>query len=138
MLSLACEAPIRAVGDGSVPCTRITLCPSCISAFLCPPPSSSSIPAMKKGTPWKPWVRFQKRIEFGNNVHAAMGTSGKEPTRQCMRCKRRRFTLWVGKIPWRRKWQPTPVFLPGESHGKRSLVSYSPWGHKESDTTEAT
>ena len=39
------------------------------------------------------------------------------------------------KIPWRRKWQPTPVLLPGESHGGRSLVGYSPWGHKESDTT---
>ena len=36
----------------------------------------------------------------------------------------------------RRKWQPTPVLLPGESHGQRSLVGYSPWGHKESDTTE--
>ena len=43
---------------------------------------------------------------------------------------------WVGKIPWRRKWQPTPVFLPGESHGQRSLAGYSPRGHKESDTTE--
>ena len=43
---------------------------------------------------------------------------------------------WVGKIPWRRKWQPTPVFLPGKSHGPRSLVGYCPWGHKESDTTE--
>ena len=43
---------------------------------------------------------------------------------------------WVGKIPWRRKWQPTPVFLPGESHGQRSLVGYSPWGPKESDMTE--
>ena len=42
------------------------------------------------------------------------------------------FDLWVGKIPWRRAWQPTPVFLPGESHGQRSLVGYSPWGHKES------
>ena len=46
-----------------------------------------------------------------------------------------------GSIPgsgrsWRRKWQPTPVFLPGESHGERSLVGYNPWGHKESDTTE--
>ena len=46
------------------------------------------------------------------------------------------FNPWVGKIPWRRTWQPTPVFLPGESHGQRSLVGYSPWGHKESDTTE--
>ena len=43
---------------------------------------------------------------------------------------------WVGKIPWSREWQPTPVFLPGESHGRRSLVGYSPGGFKESDTTE--
>ena len=43
---------------------------------------------------------------------------------------------WVGKIPWRRKWKPTSVFLPGKSHGQRSLVGYSPWGHKELDTTE--
>ena len=42
----------------------------------------------------------------------------------------------VGKIPWRRAWQPTPVFLPGEFHGQRRLVGYSPQGHKESDTTE--
>ena len=42
----------------------------------------------------------------------------------------------VGKIPWRRKWQPTPVFLPGISHGQRSLAGYSPWGCKESDMTE--
>ena len=40
------------------------------------------------------------------------------------------------KIPWRRKWQPTPVFLPGELHGQRSLAGYSPWGHKDSDMTE--
>ena len=43
---------------------------------------------------------------------------------------------WVGKTPWGRAWQPTPVFLPGEFHGRRSLAGYSPWGHKESDTTE--
>ena len=51
---------------------------------------------------------------------------------------RRGFDPWVGKIPWRRKWQPTPVFLPGESHGQRSLTGYSPEGCKESDTTEVT
>ena len=44
----------------------------------------------------------------------------------------------VGKIPWRRAWQPTPVFLPGKSHRQRSLAGYSPWGCKESDMTEAT
>ena len=52
-----------------------------------------------------------------------------------MRCG---FNPGVGKISWRRAWQPTPVFLPGESHAQRSLVGYSPWGHKESDTTGVT
>ena len=46
------------------------------------------------------------------------------------------FDLWAGEIPWRREWLPTPVLLPGESHGQRSLVGYSPWGCQESDTTE--
>ena len=46
------------------------------------------------------------------------------------------FDPWIGKIPWREAWQPTPVFLPGESHGQRSLVRYSPWGCKELDMTE--
>ena len=48
------------------------------------------------------------------------------------------FDPWVGKIPWRRKWQPTPVFLPREVHGQSNLVGYSPWGHKELDMTEVT
>ena len=48
------------------------------------------------------------------------------------------FHPWVGKIPRRRKWQPTPVCLTGESHGQRSLAGYSPWGHEESDTIEYT
>ena len=43
---------------------------------------------------------------------------------------------WFGKIPWRGAWQPTPLFLPRESHGERSLVDYSPWGRKELDVTE--
>ena len=47
-----------------------------------------------------------------------------------------RFNPWVRKIPWRRAWQPTPVFLPGEFHGQGSLVGYSLWGHKESDMTK--
>ena len=54
----------------------------------------------------------------------------------CLQCGRPGFDPWVGKIPRRRKRQPTPVFLPGESHGLRSLVGCSPWGHKESDMTE--
>ena len=47
-----------------------------------------------------------------------------------------RFNPWVKKIPWRRKWQPTPIPLPGKSHGRRSLVGYNPWGRKESDMTK--
>ena len=46
------------------------------------------------------------------------------------------FEPWVGKFPWRRKWQPSPVFLPGKSHGWRSPVGYRPWGREELDTTE--
>ena len=57
---------------------------------------------------------------------------------QCWRAKRHWFDCCVGTIPWRRKWQPTPVFLPGKSYGQRSLAGYSPWGRKELDTTEAT
>ena len=56
--------------------------------------------------------------------------------RICLQCRRPGFDPWVWKIPWRREWLPTPVFLPGESHGQRSLVGCSPWGHKEMDTTE--
>ena len=46
-----------------------------------------------------------------------------------------RFDSLVGKIPWSRKWLPTPVLLPGKFHGQRSLAGYSPWGHKESNMT---
>ena len=56
--------------------------------------------------------------------------------RICLQCSRLGFDLWVRKIPWRRKWLPTPVFLPGKSHGQESLVGCSPWGYKESDMTE--
>ena len=59
--------------------------------------------------------------------------SGKESACQCRGLE---FSPWSRKIPWRRKWQPTPVFLPRKSHGQRSLVGYSPWGCKEPDVTE--
>ena len=62
----------------------------------------------------------------------SMRLNGKESTCQH---RRRRFIPWVEMIPWRKKWQPTPVFLPGKAHGQRSLMDYSPWSHKESDTT---
>ena len=63
------------------------------------------------------------------------GASDKEPACQCRKCG---FDPWVRKIPWRKVWQPTPVFLPGKSLGQRSLAGYSPWGRKESKMTETT
>ena len=53
-------------------------------------------------------------------------------------CRGHRFDPWLRKIRWRRRWQPTPVFLPGESHGQRSIRGYSPWGCKESKMAEHT
>ena len=51
-------------------------------------------------------------------------------------CRKHGFNPWVEKMPWRRKWQSTPIFLPVKSHGKRRPVGCSPWGHEDSDTTE--
>ena len=72
-----------------------------------------------------------------------IGTTGfpggavvKNPPAKCRRCKKPGFDPWVGKIPCSRKWQSTPVLLPGKSHRQRSLATYSLWSHKESDTTK--
>ena len=73
-----------------------------------------------------------------NNMGFPGGASYKEPICQCRRHKKGRFDPWVRKIPWWKAWQPTLVFLSGESHGQRSLVGYTIKGLKESDTTEAT
>ena len=62
--------------------------------------------------------------------------NGKDPACQCRRLRKCGFDPWVRMIPWRRARQPAPVFLPGESHGQKSLAGDSPWGHKESDTAE--
>ena len=66
------------------------------------------------------------------------GSDSQESACPCRRHRRRGFDLWVGNIPWRRKWQPTQVFLPGKSHGQRSLMGYSLWGGKKSDKTAQT
>ena len=71
-------------------------------------------------------------------IKASQWTTGKLPTCQSMQHERGRFDPWVGKILWRRAWQPTSVLFPGEFHGQRSLVGYNPWGCKELDMTEAT
>ena len=65
-----------------------------------------------------------------------LGLPGSSDSKEsACKCRRPGFYPWVGKIPWRRRWQPTLVFWPGESHGQRSLAGYSPWGPKESDGT---
>ena len=63
-------------------------------------------------------------------------SNGKESICTCRRHRRCGFDPWVEKIPWNRKWQPIPVFLPGRFHGQRSLVGYTPWACKELDMTE--
>ena len=86
----------------------------------------------------------RKSTDGLKNLHISLlidfpgGASGKEPAHQCRRRKRRGLDPWVRKIPWRRAWQFTPVFLPGESYGQRSLAGYSPQGCKESDMAEVT
>ena len=76
---------------------------------------------------------FQNKQEGWNPFQTC-----KESACQCRRHKRCVFHLWVRTSPWRREWLHIPVFLPGKFHGQRSLVSYSPWGRKESNMTEHT
>ena len=75
---------------------------------------------------------FNRDSNMFNKQHMGLPRwhSGKESAGQCRRCRRRWFNPWLGKIAWRRKWQPTPVFLPGKSHGQRNLAGYSPRGGK--------
>ena len=73
---------------------------------------------------------------YGMNRGFPCGISGKESACQSRRCKRHGFDPWVGKIPWSRKWQPIPIFLPGEFLGQQSLGVYSSQGREERDTTE--
>ena len=87
---------------------------------------SNTVPALTKFI--TQWEIQEKVMQYG----LLSWLSGKEST---CRCRRHRFDPWLRKIPWNRKWQPTPVFLLGKSHGQRSLAGYSPWGCKESDTT---
>ena len=86
---------------------------------------------------------FFRETEPIGDIYLYMGFSYIEPWLGCKAsacpfrtCRICRFDPWVRKIPWRRKWQPTPVFLPRDSHGQRNLAGYSPRGCKESDTTE--
>ena len=87
-----------------------------------------------------PYLRWECQVDM---IERHLGTyfpgaNGKEPACQCRRHKRHGFDPWARKVPWRKAWQPTPVFLPGESRGQKSLAGYSRRGRKESDMTEAT
>ena len=70
----------------------------------------------------------KRETEHVEGPRACLWLSGKESVCQCRRYRRCVFNSWVRKIPWRRRWHPTPVFLPGKFHGQRSLAGYSPWG----------
>ena len=74
-------------------------------------------------------------INSGPNTHQELPCWPRQET-ICLQCTRPRFDPWVGKILWRREWQPISIFLPGESHGQRSLAGYSPWCRKELGTAE--
>ena len=93
---------------------------------------------LRDSSPIPKQLRNIKHIRIGLYYGFLGSTSFKEPTRQSRRCDRHRFDPWVGKTPLEEDMQPSPVFLPGESHGERNLVSYSPQGPKELDTTETT
>ena len=76
---------------------------------------------------------LQVQADLKIDLHASLVA---QSVKNLLQCRRPMFNPWVGKSPWRRKWQTTPVSLHGKFHGQRRLVGFSPWGHKESDTTE--
>ena len=88
--------------------------------------------------PWHPWAHSCFLLASPQySLGKVPGGSVVKNSPAMRRCGRsREFNPWVGKIPWKRKWQPPPVFLPGKSNGWRSLVGYSPWGCKELDTAK--
>ena len=113
------------------------------SEVLPPPPQSYPLNPHKSqhllpGDPLTWPLCDDRQDDQGGLVYSLSKCLGFAPgsARICLQCRRLRFDPWVRKIPWRRKWKPSPVFLPGQSHGQRSLVGYNPWGHKELDRTK--
>ena len=105
--------------------------------------SSRCLPQLEKARvqPWR-WGAAKNKLLFLKSEFTATvlssGSSGYKPACRCRRRKRCGFEPWVGKIPWRRAWQPIPVLLPGELHRQRNPAGYSPLGRKELDRTEVT
>ena len=88
---------------------------------------------------WKiSWIEDPGKLQPTGSQKTQTQLSTHTHKLQCRRHKRHGFDTWVRKIPWRRKWQPTPVSLPGKYHEQRSLAGYRPLGHKDPDTTEMT
>ena len=120
------------------------LCPTFCDPMDCSPPGSSVHRILQaRILAWVaiPFSRGSSQPRDWTQVSGIVGRlftlwAPKEAHAPAPQCQRPGFDPWVGKIPWRRERQPTPVFFPGESHGLRSLAGYSPWGHKKSDTTE--
>ena len=109
---------MEALPPFSTPCP--TPCPVCLFHLAVPQLDNIIINWLKKKR-WRGLPRWH---------------SHKESICQCRRCKRHSFNPWVRNIPWSKKQQSTPVFLPGKFQGQRSLIGYSLWGHTELDTTE--
>ena len=115
-------------------------CVSCIAGwfFICWATGEAPCEVLAPTIYFQKWILFSSvPVSRRNNGNFSSfcrslcfpgGTSGKEPACQCTRDKRCGFSSWVGKIPWRREWQPTPVFLPGESQGQSMLQGQSPQG----------
>ena len=136
----------------SCPCTRLLTCLcvyELVLLFAASPVSNlpkfstlkHSIFVQNGPSPFSSHISFLKQGPTYRAIPEKHGllrwASGKEPTCRCRRLKKCGFSPWVRKIPWRRAWQITPVFLSRESHGQRSLESYGPWGRQESEMTEA-
>ena len=110
------------------------LCSTRWEAFVCPSIRNVLPPTLGgSSTAPPPALLSCQDLLLPAAFNISYGSDGKSI---CLQCRRPGFDPWVGKIPRRRKWQPTPVFLPGKSHGWQSLVGYCPWGRKESDMTE--
>ena len=115
-----------------------------LHAQICAPlagPHPTNVITLVQGLSWNhPWIsmRLVQRLTHEHTQQAGFPgrPRGKEAVCDYRSLWRQRFDPWVRKILWRRKWQPPPVFLPGKSHRQRNLEGYSPWSHKESDTTE--
>ena len=123
------EKPGRCVREKATPKWRSRARnPAGYSKFTVLPLMTASL-APPTGLPWY-------HTELSPRLETRLVTWWLRRWSVCLQCGRPKFESWVGKIPWRRKWQSITVLLPWKSHGRRSLVGYSPWGRKESDTTE--